>query len=144
MTIDEHVVGVLAVGAPRSDNRIVRKLLSALMLFVLAACSESPPPETPDDEPEWFDLKTGKSCASAKVACAPGNCAANVDNSCKEPVTCKLKIECLCRTWTGEEGPATSNSGDTIPAGERGGIATAVICNGGEVLQTLARTINCF
>jgi hypothetical protein len=109
---------------------------------MLAACADDPPPKSP--EPEWFKLKTGKSCANASVACAPGNCAANIDNDCKTPVTCHLSIECLCRTPTGEEGPATGRSEDTILSGERGGIATEVICNHGEVLATLARTVSCF
>ena len=122
----------------------MQTLRSALLLVALAACGESQPAEAPSDEPEWFSLKTGKACVRARVACAPGNCAANIDNTCKTPVTCELKIECLCRTWMGEQGPATGKSEDTIPSGARGGIATRVICNDGEVLQTLARNVSCF
>jgi hypothetical protein len=121
----------------------VRALVLAALAPFLVSCSEAPA-ETPADEPEWFDLDTGKTCASARVACAPGNCAANIDNSCGAPVTCQLRIECLCRTWTGYEGPATSKSEDTIPSGQLGGIRTQVVCNDGEVLQTLARTVSCF
>jgi hypothetical protein len=108
------------------------------------ACSATPPPEDGPEEPEWFALDTGKGCVQAKVACAPGNCAANIENQCKVPVTCSLKIECLCRTFTGEEGPATGKSEDTIPSGTNGGIATHVVCNSGDVLQTLARHVSCF
>ncbi len=117
-------------------------LLVSCGVVGLVAC-EPAPPDTPDDEPEWFALATGKSCARAEVACGLGNCAANVDNDCKTAVTCQLRIECLCRTATGEEGPATGRSEDTIPGGSRGGIATHVVCNDGEVMQTLARTVTC-
>ncbi len=114
-----------------------------LWLVLLTGCGEAKPAETVD-EVEWFELATGKACAQASVACGAGNCAANIDNRCKTPVTCQLSIECLCRTRTGEEGPATSSSQDTILSGELGGIATAVVCNDGDVLATLARTISCF
>lgn len=118
--------------------------LASLLVIAGVSCADTMPAEEPSDEPEWFELETGKVCAQAKVACAPGNCAANIENGCKEPITCQLKIECLCRTWTGEEGPATGRSEDTIPSGTNGGIATHVVCNEGDVLQTLARTVTCF
>ncbi len=118
--------------------------LKVLLLLALLSCGPPPEAEEPSDEPEWFVLDTGKSCVQAKVACAPGNCAANIENTCKVPVTCNLSVECLCRTYTGEEGPATGKSEDTIPSGTNGGIAAHVICNSGEVLQTLARTVSCF
>ena len=90
-------------------------------------------------------LDTGRRCAKAEVACAPGNCAANIDNTCKTPVTCDLRIECICRELTGEEGPATATSGEeTLLSGERVGIAATVICDQGNVLATIARTVQCF
>ena len=119
----------------------MRRIFALIAVF-LFACGPSEA-ESPT-EPEWFGLKTGKGCAFAEVACGLGNCAANIENRCGVPVTCKLSIECLCQTWTGEQGPATAKSEDTIPTGERGGIATHVICNDGEVKATLARTVTCF
>jgi len=124
----------------------MRHLCSSLLLVSALSCGESgPPPETPRDDPEWLALETGQSCAQAQVACGPGNCAANVENTCKKPVTCDLRIECICRAFTGEEGPAMATSGEsTIVAGGKEGLAAKVICDAGDVTATIARTIRCY
>ena len=117
----------------------------AVSLVLAAACGGEPPPKAPEDDFDWLDLETGRECATAAIACAPGNCAARVKNSCKKPVTCALRIECICRALTGEEGPATADSGEyTILAGDGDGLAARVICDQGEVLATIARTVHCY
>lgn len=124
-------------------DRLLRALAIALLVSATSSCAPEPA-EAPSDEPDWLHLETGKRCASAKVACGVGNCAANLTNDCKLPVTCKLRIECLCRALTGEEGPASAESTETIAVGDKLGIATRVICDDGEVLATLARKVSCF
>ncbi|MCA9619190.1 MAG: hypothetical protein KC731_09210 [Myxococcales bacterium] len=123
-----------------------RLVLAMMVTVFLGACEAgSPPPDTPDDEPDWVELSTGKSCAKAVVACGPGNCASRIDNQCKEPVTCDLEIECICRALTGEEGPAKATAGEmTILAGEQDGLLAKVICDSGDVLATIARTVHCY
>lgn len=111
----------------------------------LISCGGAEPVVEAEPEFDWISLETGRACAKAEVACAPGNCAARVHNRCKKPVTCDLRIECICRAQTGEEGPATANSGEyTVLAGTDEGLAAKVICDQGEVLATIARTIECF
>jgi hypothetical protein len=124
----------------------MRRHAASLSLLVACACSSPPPPEPAEGpEFEWVKLKTGRNCAEASVACGPGNCAANILNTCKKPVTCDLKIECICRALTGEEGPAKANSGEaTILAGAKEGLAAHVICEQGDVLATIARTVECY
>ena len=118
-------------------------VLITMTLFGVGCGGQVEPAEP--DEPDWLQLETGRACAKAEVACAPGNCAANVDNKCSSPVTCDLKIECICQGHTGEEAPATATSGDnTILSGERVGLAAKVICEAGDVLATIARTVHCF
>ncbi len=119
----------------------------ALAIVFASACGGGPdaPAGAPSDDMDWVSLDSGKSCAKTRVACGPGNCAANVDNTCKTPVTCDLRIECICRAHTGEEGPATATSGAyTILSGDKHGLAARVVCDTGEVLVTIARTISCF
>jgi hypothetical protein len=121
------------------------KLCSLIPLVVLVSCGGSQPEPTQSDTTPWVRLKTGKHCAHAKVACAPGNCAANVDNTCKTPVTCKLHMESICRSFTGEEGPATATSSKyTILSGDKQGLGAKVICDAGDVFATIARTVHCF
>jgi hypothetical protein len=116
-------------------------LMAALSI---GGCGE-PQVEDPSHVDDWVLLETGKGCAKAKVACGPGNCAANVDNTCHTPITCELRMESICRADTGEEGPATATSGDqTILSGDKHGLAAHVICDAGEVLATIARKIRCF
>lgn len=119
---------------------------ASLVIVALSSCGGSEAlPETPEGEDDWISLETGAQCAPAEVACAPGNCAANVSNTCETPVTCDLYIECICRSMTGEEGPATANSGEnTILAGNRQGLAAKVICSQGEVVATIARRVECY
>ena len=122
-------------------------LRATLLLVFLVACGGSDMESaTPDgDDPDWVALETGALCAPAEVACGPGNCAANVENTCQKPVTCDLYIECICRSMTGEEGPATATSGEnTILAGNRQGLAAKVICSQGEVIATIARRVDCY
>ena len=116
-----------------------------LCLAVLAlGCGPSQDVDSAD-ETSWIRLQTGKACARTEVACAPGNCAANIANRCKTPVTCELRMESICRELTGEEGPATATSGEeTLLSGERVGIAATVLCNQGEVIATIARTVICY
>lgn len=116
------------------------------LLVLLAACGGSDAePATADDEFDWVALETGAGCAPAEVACAPGNCAAKVQNGCDKPVTCDLHIECICRSMTGEEGPATATSGEnTILSGDHQGLAAKVICSQGEVIATIARRVDCY
>lgn len=118
-------------------------------LFIVAStvvpgCSA--PVETADDvEPEWLAIETGRDCAGAEVNCGPGECAAALDNQCSSPVTCDLQIECICRTATGEEGPASATSGQTtILSGNRQPLEAKVICERGDVIATIARTVSCF
>ena len=113
-------------------------------LGVLSCAGPEPKVET-KPEFDWVSLDTGRPCATAEVACAPGNCAAKVSNACKQPVTCDLRIECICRAMTGEEGPAMATSGElTILAGVQEGLAAKVICEQGDVLATIARTLECY
>jgi hypothetical protein len=123
-----------------------RVLSLCCLVIALGSCGGADAePEEPKSEFDWLTLETGTKCAMAEVACAPGNCAAKVRNACKTPVTCDLHIECICRAMTGEEGPATATSGETtILAGNDEGIAAKVICEQGDVLATIARTIRCF
>jgi hypothetical protein len=126
---------------------LLRKVVIALLATGLVATSAGCAPEpaaAATEKINWLQLETGKQCAQAKVACGIGNCAANLTNSCRLPVTCKLRIECLCRALTGEEGPASAESTQTIPVGDRLGISTRVLCDDGEVLATLARNVSCF
>jgi hypothetical protein len=115
-------------------------------LLVALQCGCGDPQSAADaDAEEWVVLETGKSCAKTAVACGPGNCAANVDNTCRTPVTCDLHMESICRAYTGEEGPATATSGEyTILSGDKQGLAATVVCDTGEVLVTIARTVTCF
>jgi hypothetical protein len=124
----------------------MRHLLLLSSFALVCACGEqAPAPQVPDDDVEWLDLQTGRNCAQAAVACAPGNCAANVQNTCPKPVTCEVSIECICRAFTGEEGPATATSGEyTILAGDKEGLSAKVICEQGDVLATIARTVRCY
>lgn len=124
----------------------MRRLLLLPSLVVACACGEqTPAPQAPEDDLEWLNLETGQTCAQAAVACGPGNCAANVENACNKPVTCDLRIECICRALTGEEGPAMATSGEyTILAGGKEGLAAKVICDSGDVLATIARTVHCY
>jgi hypothetical protein len=122
-------------------------LRAVLPLLVLVACGgselESAVPDA--DDSDWVALETGAGCAPAEVACGPGNCAANVANGCQKPVTCDLFIECICRSTTGEEGPATATSGEnTILSGNRQGLAAKVICDQGDVIATIARRVDCY
>lgn len=118
----------------------------ALAIAVVLSCGGAETDiDASSDDTEWLALDSGKPCAKTRVACGPGNCAANVDNTCKSPVTCDLRIECICRAFTGEEGPATATSGAyTILAGNKQGLAARVVCDTGEVLVTIARTVSCF
>ncbi len=114
-----------------------------LALLLTLSCGSSRPADEPDIN--WVDLETGRQCAPAEVACGPGNCAANVDNRCAAPVTCDLRMESICRAPTGEEGPATATSGkNTILSGQRHGLEAQVLCERGDVLVTIARTVRCF
>ena len=118
-------------------------LWAALLLNL--SCGGSQEVSSAEADIDWIDLETGRNCAPAEVACGPGNCAANIANRCKAPVTCNLRMESICRARTGEEGPATATSGEnTILSGERHGLAARVICDQGEVLATIARTVDCF
>ena len=123
----------------------MRRVFLLSSLAFLCACAEPPPPQAPEDDLDWLALDTGRNCAQAAVACGPGNCAANVENTCNKPVTCDLRIECICRALTGEEGPAMATSGEyTILAGGKEGLSAKVICDSGDVLATIARTVRCY
>lgn len=120
-------------------------LISATAVALLLLGCSPPTAETAEGEADWVQIETGRDCAGAEVNCGPGECAAALDNQCETPVTCDLAIECICRTPTGEEGPAKATSGQmTILSGNREPLEAKVVCERGDVIATLARTVSCF
>jgi hypothetical protein len=110
--------------------------------LLLAACTPEPVVSLPGG-PAWNELDTGKRCASARVACGTGNCAARIRNACDTAVTCQLTVQCVCRALTGEQGEALGRTEDTILAGAAGGLLARVVCDEGDVLATLAKNVRC-
>ncbi|MEM1034068.1 MAG: hypothetical protein AAGN82_27270 [Myxococcota bacterium] len=117
----------------------------ALVGPLLAGCAGGEAASADDAAPEWTAVETGRDCARSEVNCGPGECAAAIDNQCATPVTCELFIECICRTPTGEEGPASATSNQTtILSGNREPVEAKVICDRGDVYATIARRVTCF
>lgn len=119
--------------------------VATVVALLFLACSPPPADSADDAEADWVKIQTGRDCAGAEVNCGPGECAAALDNQCDTPVTCDLSIECICRTPTGEEGPASATSGQmTILSGNREPLKAKVVCERGDVIATIARTVTCF
>jgi len=112
-------------------------------LLTLVGCDAPEPKSAAKGQPDWKLLDTGRSCAAAKVACGVGNCAARIENRCNKPVICKLSIQCICASYTGESGEARANAQDLILAGDDGGMLARVICTDGDVKATLAKKVRC-
>ena len=119
-------------------------LFTALCIVVsLLGCSEPALPDEVAAEPNWVTIETGQGCASGRVACGRGNCAANIANNCPQPVTCELTVQCVCQAFTGESGKATGRARQTIGPGEDVGVLARVLCDDGDVLATHAQRLHC-
>jgi hypothetical protein len=113
-------------------------------LVAAMACGARPAPVAPaGGEIEWRAMDPGRSCVEARVACAPGNCAARLRNGCEEPVTCELDIQCACEAFTGERGEARSQASTTLASGEGGGMRAHALCAAGEVRATQPTRLRC-
>ncbi|MBM4360106.1 MAG: hypothetical protein FJ096_18525 [Deltaproteobacteria bacterium] len=122
-------------------QRLAARVSSAALL--LGACA-SPPAEPPKPEAAgWLPMETGSSCTKAEVSCGPGNCAARIDNCCDQPRTCKLTVQCICQAFTGESGEARSHASDKALAHGKLGLRAFAICSDGEVVATLAESVDC-
>ncbi|MBM4376184.1 MAG: hypothetical protein FJ095_13965 [Deltaproteobacteria bacterium] len=121
---------------------IRRFMLFGALPLVGCAAPASPPPSTSNGI-EWLTLETGRACARAEVACGVGNCVARIDNTCDEPLTCELAIQCVCQAYTGESGEARSRASDTAPAKGKVGLEAHAICGAGEVKATFAEAVRC-
>jgi hypothetical protein len=122
-----------------STDRVL--LVGALPLVGCAQAALAPPVAA--NGVEWLTLETGRDCARAEVACGVGNCVARIDNTCDEPLTCELAIQCVCQAVTGESGEARSRASDTAPAKGKVGLEAHAICGAGEVKATFAQAVSC-
>lgn len=96
----------------------------------------------PEAEPEAEAVETGKDCVTATATCQGGVCDVEVDNGCKEPVTCAVEILALCRgaNFTGE---ARGKARDTFAVGDKGVMQGGADCQGSAVAGTQVDTMSC-
>jgi hypothetical protein len=117
-----------------------KRLLLVVIGLGVAACAggESEHAATPDS------FATGRSCAEASGSCDGGRCAVDVDNRCDTPLTCRLRVESLCRSTNGDTGPANASSVKlTQLAGTKHTLEAEIDCTPGTPLLTHVQALEC-
>jgi hypothetical protein len=110
-------------------------------LVASLACSSSPPKSA---EAAREPVQTGRDCAIASARCESGRCNVEVENRCKTPVTCRLRVESLCRTSGGETGPANASTHQvTQLAGTSNRLEAETSCGEGTPVTTKVEAVEC-
>jgi hypothetical protein len=126
---------------------------SLFLVLALTACASAPPPPPVDAAPvvtaapkpaapEKEDVATGKGCAKATALCDNGSCDITVNNTCPEPVTCSVSVTAVCKS-SNDLGEAKARGRDTIAAGTKGKISVNADCQGGNVMTSSVKEMQC-
>lgn len=109
-----------------------------------AATSVEPVADVPAKPaaPDKVAVATGKDCAKAEAVCENGLCAITVKNGCADPITCNVAIAAVCKSTT-ETGEARARGRDTVAANASGKISVGASCQGGVVLTTEVKEMQC-
>ncbi len=118
-----------------------RRSLALSFSLGLAACGASAPEA---QAPQADALPTGRDCARAKSWCGDGRCVVEIDNDCKLPITCQLRVESLCQNTNGETGPADASTQKVTQLGHsKNALEAKVECGQGTPVLTKVQSLDC-
>jgi hypothetical protein len=104
----------------------------------------APPTKAAPAEPAAKEpIDTGSACVKAEVVCDGGECVLAIKNGCDQAASCDAAMTTTCKSPVGEMVEAARRKRQTFAAKTDGEIRLVGDCQGGTILRTAMKSIEC-